>query len=426
MSTPAIARWFSALRRRIDPGSERTRELLGDVSRHVAALDARLTGEAERQKERTATLTEAARTQQAHAARVDRELAWMRAMLVRQRKVNSQLLRRADLAERTAQYEQRVRDRLLRLSRSKLPIIVGPWTGEVGFELLYWVPFLQWACERFSIDRRRLIVLSRGGVLPWYAHLADRYADAFSFVSPEAFRDATEAVKKQRSSRTFDRQLVRSAMRAHGLTRAHVLHPKMMYDLFWSFWGYATTVRDLDKVTSYRALTPPALPAAIAGLPRDYVAVRFYFSRCLPETPENRAFVERTLMSLTAQTHVVMLNTPFTVDDHRDFTMGDRSRIHSVADRMTPETNLAVQTAVVANARAFVGTYGGYSYLAPLYGVDSIAFYSKGNFKRQHLDLAHRVFARLGTARLLPVDVRSADSMALAFGALAPTDHRSL
>ncbi len=36
---------------------------------------------------------------------------------------------------------------------------------------------------------------------------------------------------------------------------------------------------------------------------------------------------------------------------------------------MTPERNLAVQTAVIARARAFVGTYGGYSYLAPFCGV---------------------------------------------------------
>ncbi len=28
------------------------------------------------------------------------------------------------------------------------PIAVGPWLGEVGFELLYWVPFVRWVAER--------------------------------------------------------------------------------------------------------------------------------------------------------------------------------------------------------------------------------------------------------------------------------------
>ena len=43
---------------------------------------------------------------------------------------------------------------------------------------------------------------------------------------------------------------------------------------------------------------------------------------------------------------------------------------------MTPRNNLAVQTKVISGARAFIGTYGGLSYLAPFYGVNSLAFYS--------------------------------------------------
>ena len=34
---------------------------------------------------------------------------------------------------------------------------------------------------------------------------------------------------------------------------------------------------------------------------------------------------------------------------------------------MTPETNLDVQTRIISAADAFVGTYGGFSYLAPLF-----------------------------------------------------------
>jgi hypothetical protein len=30
--------------------------------------------------------------------------------------------------------------------------------GEVGFELLYWVPFLRWFAERFDVPPERLIV----------------------------------------------------------------------------------------------------------------------------------------------------------------------------------------------------------------------------------------------------------------------------
>jgi hypothetical protein len=88
---------------------------------------------------------------------------------------------------------------------------------------------------------------------------------------------------------------------------------------------------------------------------------------------------------------------------------------------MTPENNLAVQTAVIAGARAFVGTYGGYAYLAPLCGVPSIAFYSAyDGFFVHHLDFAQRVFHRLGAGSLVPIDVHDAALVQLALGAGAP------
>jgi hypothetical protein len=411
-----LQRVYVRARRALDPGAERDRERLGELSQLLPRAVERSESQARKQAEALGRLTAAVTEQHARIAHLERDLGWVKGATLRQRRVNSQLLRRAALDERTAQHAQRVRERLKRYANSTLPIIVGPWTGEVGFELLYWIPFLQWATESYPIDRERLIVVSRGGVASWYGHVASGqedagYADAFTYVTPESFRDATEAVKKQRGgSRGFERQLVREVMRSRGLRRAHLLHPSLMYDLYWSFWAYASTVKQLDEQASFRRL--PAVPK-VDGLPDDYVAVRFYFSRCFPETPENRAFVQRTLAALSARTDVVLLNTPFSVDDHRDFTL-HAPRIHSIADRMEPATNLALQTAVIANARAFVGTYGGYAYLAPLCGVESVAFYSRSNFKRQHLDLAHRVFNRLGTARLTPVDVATAGVLDLA------------
>src|SRR5215468_11398604 len=48
------------------------------------------------------------------------------------------------------------------------PIIVGPWLSEVGYEVLYWVPFLRWFSDRYHVDPSRLTVVSRGGVAGWY------------------------------------------------------------------------------------------------------------------------------------------------------------------------------------------------------------------------------------------------------------------
>ena len=128
-------------------------------------------------------------------------------------------------------------------------------------------------------------------------------------------------------------------------------------------------------------------------LPQDYVAVRFYFSQAFPDNPANRALVNDVVRSLSSRLPVVLLSTPFAVDDHAD-AAPDGASVRSIARFLTPDNNLAVQTAVIKGARAFVGTYGGFSYLAPLYGVPSVTFYSEATFFEQHLEFARRTFSR--------------------------------
>ncbi len=74
---------------------------------------------------------------------------------------------------------------------------------------------------------------------------------------------------------------------------------------------------------------------------------------------------------------------------------------------MTPENNLEVQTAVVAHATRFVGTYGGFAYLAPLCGVPAVGFHAADAFYQHHRHLADLVFSRLHVPPLtvLPTDV---------------------
>jgi hypothetical protein len=336
----------------------------------------------------------------------------------RQYKVMAQALKRAEWDEELRVEERRIVHRLARLKKSKQPVLVGPWTGEVGFELLYWVPFVTWALQHAGVGPERIFVVSRGGPASWYAHLGGRYADAFSFVTPQQFRAETEARKKQRTLTPFDREVVRSAMSAFGLPRPFLLHPGLMYRLFNPFWKQQVTVRRVEHYTSYQKVAHPAVPELAGRLPQRYVAVRFYFSDCFPDSPGNRAFVEATVRTLSDEQDVVMLNPGFKVDDHSDYSPERAARVHTFDDVMTPERNLEIQTAIIAGAQAFVGTYGGYSYLAPLLGVPSLAFYSeRGAFFAHHLELAERVFRQLGAGSLVPLDVRDVSLVRMALGA---------
>jgi hypothetical protein len=109
----------------------------------------------------------------------------------------------------------------------------------------------------------------------------------------------------------------------------------------------------------------------------------------------------------------VLLNAPFALDDHRD-AEPTGAGIMSVAAHMSPARNLALQTAVIARAQAFVGTYGGYSYLAPFCGVNSLAFYSERSFKSHHLHVAQQICSTLGGPTLVPMDVAVAPAVGMA------------
>jgi hypothetical protein len=348
--------------------------------------------------------------------RLERRLEEIQTALVLQDRDYAAALERAKGLDEQGVDDRRFARRLEQMRRHDRPIIVGPWTGEVGFELLYWVPFVRWVVTTYGIAPERLVIVSRGGVRSWYEGLGHRYEEMFGHVSTDDYRRATETAKKQRQVGAFDADVVERVSKALRLDRPALLHPGMMYRLFMPFWRDIATASRVDGFSRHARLTAPHDPVE-DELPKEYVAARFYFSDCFPDTPDNRALVASTLDAVRRQLPVVVLNTPFAVDDHQDvpFEPGGTLRV----DRhLVPERNLAVQTAVIARARAFVGTYGGYSYLAPYLGVPSVALFSHRTFKPHHLHLADSVFTRLGGATLTPLDTAALPAVNLVLGGL--------
>ncbi len=310
------------------------------------------------------------------------------------------------------------------LGRSGRPIILGPWLSETGFELLYWIPFLAWAKAYGNFDPERLVVVSRGGAASWYGHITSHYEDIFSFYTPDEFRTRNEQRIAEQHGRqkhvevtSFDREILDKVIAKRGLSGAEVLHPSQMYQLFDHFWLQRTPVTLIEAFSRFAPI-PPAPPTGLrAQLPARYVAAKFYGNVALPPTPENDAFVAEYLGTLAANVDVVLLNTAQRFDDHSDFPPALKGRLHTIDHLMTPETNLAVQTEVIRGAEAFVGTYGGFSYLAPLCGVNTLAFYSHASgFRFDHLEVAKRVFSALRCGTFTEVDVRATEALRLGFG----------
>lgn len=311
------------------------------------------------------------------------------------------------------------------LARSDGPIVVGPWHSEVGFELLYWVPFLRWATRTYALDPSRLVAVSRGGVSSWYAGIADRYLDIFDVLDAEEFRRLTEerweqtGGQKQTVLGPWDERILDAFGPALDWAPERLLHPLTMYNLFRRFWKGGVPIRHvLDRVDLAR-FEKPDDPRLVASLPERYVAVRFYFRPSFPDTADNRRLAHDVISALARSVDVVLLNTGLVVDDHEDFAPDVGASIHRPLLGGKSAENLHAQSVVISRAQSFVGTYGGLSYLGPCYGVPSFAFYSQSeHFFPSHLDVARRLEATTGAPLVLLDDARVA--LAGALRAAAP------
>jgi len=311
------------------------------------------------------------------------------------------------------------------IGRSGRPILIGPWLSETGFELLYWIPFLAWAKSYGNLDASQLVVVSRGGAGAWYRDITTNYEDVLSFYTPDEFRTRNEGrILEQRGRMkhvevsSFDREIIARVTEKRGLSGVRLLHPSAMYRLFDHFWFQRVPVTLVEAFSSFAPLPPVDLGDLRGHLPERYVAAKFYGNTALPDTPDNQAFIASYLDALSQHIDVVLLTTGHRFDDHEDMGRVDRSRIHTVEHLMTPATNLDIQTRIISGAEGYVGTYGGFSYAAPLVGTDALTFYSHiSGFRFDHLEVAKRVFSGLRRGTFVEMDLRSVDLMRLGFGA---------
>lgn len=298
-----------------------------------------------------------------------------------------------------------VRSNLKSAVKGEEPIIVGPWLSEVGFEVLYWIPFLYWVRKHYRLKPDRLYVISRGGAQHWYGDLSHRYIDVFDMYSPDEFKRLNgarclELGHQKQSTRTeWEERICREASARWGLKHYKNLHPSVMFRLFAHYWKDIGGVEFINTFTRYKPirLNNNFMTGIRKHLPDRYVAVKFYYRESLPDNPGNRAFIEKTIRTLSRHIDVVLLGTGFQVDDHTDFLMKDGGRIHRIDRFMTPSNNLTIQTEVLAGASLFVGTYGGVTYVANYLGVPAICFESKAELNLAvHTQLAMRKLRSFG------------------------------
>lgn len=342
------------------------------------------------------------------------------------RPVRDVLRRRNQLQEQWGFYasEWQIERELEDLIRRDRRLVVGPWLSEVGFETLYWIPFLHWVKAAFRLEADRLVAVSRGGVGAWYAGLAGGYIEIWDDLDPAEFarRNANRGATKQLESSSLDAAVLDNVARRLGTRDFDVIHPALMYRLFTLYWSGHRAMGFIDAHTRFtRHTIAPVIDPAL--LPREYVAVKFYAAQSLPDTPELRALLRTVVRGLADRLPVVLLDTGLVLeDDHADYSLAGAGVI-SARPWMVPQNNLGVQSQIVAGARAFVGTCGSIAWLAPRLGVDTSAVFVDPQWLHAHLAVAMRAYHKLAAGRFAVADVRALDPLGSGTGlGTAPLD----
>lgn len=269
---------------------------------------------------------------------------------------------------------RRERAALERALRSSAPVVVGPFLGEVGFELLYWRPFVRRLLRRFRVDPERVTAVSRGGAALWYRDVAGRGRDVLEALSPAELRYGVDeriartGQRKQLAVDGFDRLVVERL----GLASAALLHPLYVY------WGSRFVWEGLegpDAAGRYGDYDPLEREPSLADglpLPERFVAVKAYANECVPAGERTQEALGRLLERLASQGPVVLLETGLGIDEHEELAARFPGTV-SLAGLLDGETNLVRQAEVVARADVLVATYGGFSYLGPFLDVPTVA-----------------------------------------------------
>ena len=282
----------------------------------------------------------------------------------------------------------RAQRELRRAARTGERVLVGPFLGEVGYELEYWIPFARRELRRHGIAADRVTIVSRGGAGAWYRDFAEHAVDVLELIPADRYAAELEGRRarardlKQLRNDRFDRKLTALALERTG--PAVAMHPSLMFAELRGLWFKDLPVSAaLDRLEYRQLAVDPERPPGVTG---DYVAVKAYFNQCFPATGPNRAFLRALIERLAEVADVVLLATGLALDDHEEWSTQHES-VHPVGDLLRPEDNLAVQARIIAGARALVATYGGFSYLGPFLGVPALTFSEVEQTVPVHLEL---------------------------------------
>ncbi len=310
------------------------------------------------------------------------------------------------------------------LAAGTRPIVIGPWLAEVGYEVLYWIPFLRWFQDAYGLSPDRLIAISRGGMESMYRDIAAGYADILDLMTPQQLAarntqrrsDDEGGGQKQSATSGLDAELIAAVRASHRLGDVALCHPSLMFRLFRNVWHGNLPFDLLWRRTRHVVVGRPrdAAAALPASVPADFIAAKLYAGPALSPDKTTHAVVREMVAQAAAIAPVVLLEADHGIDEHRDFDLEGIPNVISARALMTPRRNLDVQLALIRGSRLFLSACGGLAWQAPFMGTPTVALYNDDHLLAPHLFVARHAVGLAGAAEFMPLDLRGLSRIGVA------------
>ena len=276
-------------------------------------------------------------------------------------------------------------DQVAEAWQSDLPLILGPFLSSVSVELLHWRPFIAWMRARFGPRSAPVAAVSRGRVDAWYSGLVSQYFDVCDLLPFETYKARMQdAVRdggtiKQKGVSDFEQELLDEVATRLGTAETVVLHPSVLLRVCSTIRNGTVPISWLSEHARYDRFDTPPLPPGDAPTQEPYVAASFWYCNCFSDNPWHRQVVDDALREISRRAPVVLVNPAGIPGLSDSVASNDRIRVVVLAET---DHTLRDQAAVIAGARAFVGTFGGLSLMAPFYNIPTSLVFGeeKGSF----------------------------------------------
>jgi len=272
--------------------------------------------------------------------------------------------------------------------------IIGPWLSEIGYEILYWVPFLKKHLEHLIQDKnKKFIVISRGGVKNWYSFLENfEYFEIFDLDKKKIFKHLSQRKnslsQKQWDFSKLDNYYLKQVCEKKNLNKDDclIIHPSV---LFRNLKPYLNGNLAPNYVFKYLNHSNNSFVINLdQGLDylKPFVAIKLYESSILRLKKNESFFIDKinlVLNKLDRKYKLVYLDFKIE-DDHKDLVLNKSGHktysINDVYSNINESNNIYLQDNLIQNSEFLVSTYGGFCYLPSFYKKKCIALLN-GNYK---------------------------------------------